>query len=94
MSKRESIIADDRDDRCYICGHNNPAHVHHIMFGTANRQLADDDRLTVHLCVSCHNMVHAEMLGYDDMLKAIVQGTYEKTHSRGEWMRMYGRNYL
>lgn len=94
MSDRKSIIPDDREDVCYICGHNNPTDVHHMMHGTANRRLADNDELTVHLCRHCHDLVHAEALGYDDMLKAIAQGTYEKTHSRDEWMRMYGKNYL
>lgn len=88
-----SIIADDKETECYICGHNNPSEVHHIMFGP-NRQLADEDGLTVHLCRHCHDLVHAEALGYDDLLKAIAQGTYQKTHSYEEWFARYGKNYL
>lgn len=38
--------------------------------------------------------VTGEVLGYDDLLKAIAQGTYQKTHSYEEWFARYGKNYL
>lgn len=90
-----SIIENDVAGICYICGRRGQTEVHHMMHGTANRRLADDERLTVHLCRNCHSLVHEQpMLGYDEMLKQTAQAAFEKYRSRSEWMRMFGRNYL
>lgn len=90
-----SIIENDVAGICYICGHRGPTEVHHMMHGTANRRLADMEELTVHLCHGCHTAVHEyTWLAYDEMLKQTAQAAYEKYHSRGEWMRLFGRNYL
>lgn len=88
------IIANDVAGICYICGRQGHTDVHHMMHGTANRRLADQYGLIVHLCRGCHEMVHSGMFDYDGMLMQEAQRTFEKYHSRGEWMRMFGKNYL
>jgi hypothetical protein len=54
--------------------------------------------LIVYLCPECHRGtygVHGKY-GHDmDMdLKKISQKMYEESHSREEWMKEIGRNYL
>lgn len=89
-----SIIENDLAGVCYICGRHGPTDVHHMMHGTANRRIADSEELTVHLCRECHDLVHTGMVGYDEILKQEAQRAYEKYHSRAEWMRLFGKNYL
>lgn len=89
-----SLITNDVAGVCYWCGKVGPTDVHHMMHGNANRRIADREDLTVHLCRYCHDMVHNGPLDYDTPLKQEAQRTYEKYHSRGEWMRIFGKNYL
>lgn len=50
----KSIITEDMD-YCFFCGH--PAECkHHLIFGSSNRQKADEDGLIVPACNRCHNM--------------------------------------
>lgn len=94
MDDSKSVIENDVAGICYICGRHGPTEVHHMMHGTANRRLADSEKLTVHLCRMCHDQVHNQMFAYDEMLKQTAQATFEKYHTRGEWMRLFGKNYL
>lgn len=50
----KSILTDNMD-YCFFCG--KPAECrHHLIFGSANRQKADEDGLIVPACNKCHNM--------------------------------------
>lgn len=40
---------------CFICGREAEAD-HHLIFGTAGRELSEKDGLKVPVCNSCHNM--------------------------------------
>lgn len=40
--------------RCAICGKEHGLHRHHVFFGTANRQLSEEDGMVVYLCPDCH----------------------------------------
>lgn len=44
-------------DYCILCGKPR-TDIHHLVFGNAKRKLADQDGLTMPLCVSCHEMMH------------------------------------
>ena len=47
-----SLLTDDMD-HCFFCG--RPADCeHHLIFGSANRELADEDCLKVPICNNCH----------------------------------------
>lgn len=91
----KSIITDDME-HCYICGNPN-IEIHHCLFGI-NRKNADRAGLVVPLCVYHHRgqggVHHAGNKALDDMLKQTAQRKYEETHSREEWMQIFGRNYL
>ena len=86
-----SIITKD-PAHCYLCG--EPAtQIHHVLFGSGKRKLADEDGLTVPLCMDCHAGVHKHY-ELQNFLKQVGQMAFEKTRSRDEFMKRYGRNYL
>lgn len=82
--------------RCLVCGTIFNLHRHHV-FGAGNRKYAEQDGLWVYLCGHHHNLskdgVHFNK-ELDIGLKQLGQTTYEKTHTRQEFMERYGRNYL
>ena len=91
----KSIIQDKRE--CLVCGSWN-VEEHHIFFGHAKRKLSEDYGLKVWLCPSHHrgtNGVHGKN-GHklDSELKQLGQKAFEWEHTREEFMKLMGRNYL
>lgn len=66
---------------------------HHIFSGS-NRKRADKLGMVVRLCRPCHMRLHANPKGEWLDLKKEAQREFEKTHSREEFIRIIGRNYL
>lgn len=98
----KSVIEGDREDRCYICGRMQTEyyhlHVHHI-YKAANRKISDQNGFIVHLCPDCHTLKTDSVHGKEGHLKDIYlmktcQIEYEKKHSRQEFMKLIGCNYL
>lgn len=93
MSK--SIIQNEKE--CYICKTVYGLHCHHIFFGTGNRQVSEKNGLKVWLCGRHHNLskegVHFNR-ELDIKLKQIAQKKFEETHTREEFLKLVGRNYL
>lgn len=91
----KSIIQTEK--RCYICDACGYVEEHHIFHGTANRKLSEKHGLKVYLCYMHHrdtvSGVHFNS-ELDTKLKRIGQQYYEKQHSREEFMREFGKNYL
>lgn len=81
---------------CYVCGAVSGLHRHHIYAGS-NRKVSEANGFTVWLCAAHHNMsdagVHFDR-ALDLHLKQEQQREYEKTHSREDFMRLIGKNYL
>jgi hypothetical protein len=48
-------IVTDYPEICFICGRPSEAE-HHLVFGTAGRELSEKDGLKVPVCNDCHNM--------------------------------------
>lgn len=92
MSK--SILQTEKE--CYITGYTGSLHKHHI-YGGPNRQISDKHGFWVWLRPELHNMsnqgVHFNKT-LDNELKMRCQEEFEKTHSRDEFMKLIGRNYL
>ena len=81
---------------CYRCGRYGPTEKHHI-FGGANRKHSEADGLFVFLCRACHNLPpEGAHFNKDtaEWLHRAGQTAYEQTHTRTEFMKRYGRNYL
>ena len=90
----KSILQEDK--RCWLCGRVVGLEVHHILGGVANRKLSEKHGLKVWLCHNCHT--GRDGAQYDPQknlqLKRDAQYAFERTHSRKEWMTLFGKNYL
>lgn len=91
--KRYSIL--NNLGTCYFCGKPREA-IHEVWFGK-NRQTSIKNGFCVGLCIYHHNgsneAVHFNR-DNDLILKRLYQKEYEKTHSREEFIKLIGRNYL
>lgn len=80
---------------CYLCGRRAQCK-HHIYPGSRRRN-SELNGFLVPLCDNCHNMsdeaVHFDR-EKDLNLKRECQKKYEETHTRGEFLKLIGRNYL
>ena len=90
----KSIMQDEK--RCYLCGKLTGLEKHHVFGGVANRPISEKLGLWVYLCHECHT--GQEGAQYDKLknlqLKCDAQYAFERTHTRSEWMRWIGKNYL
>lgn len=82
---------------CELCNTQEATERHHVMFGVANRKLSEKHKLVAWLCADCHRnapwAVHNHRAS-DLKLKVRYQMKFEQIHTRGEWMAIFGRNYL
>lgn len=106
--KKRSILQ-KKDGTCFLCaclhGDCRPKQLeeHHVFYGQ-NREASDREGLTVYLCHSHHQYaydgnieaIHGNPKSQDTdaFLKKIAQREYELTHTREEFIRLIGRNYL
>lgn len=91
---KDSVLVNDQE-HCIVCGREY-INRHHVFFGTANRQLADQDGYWVPLCQPHHtgrNGVHFDK-SFDLSLKRTAQRRYEETHTREQFIERYGKSYL
>ena len=91
-----SIVQDLNIERCFVCGSMRNLELHHIMHGTANRRLATKYGLTCWLCRGHHRGAHGVHFNpaLNRQLQQVAQAAFEETHSRQEWMTIFGKNYL
>ena len=82
---------------CYICGSTYSLDLHHCFFA-ANRELSDEDGLTVYLCRAHHTGdkgVHfnKEM---DLKIKRMAQAGYMRHYNKSieEFRERYGKSWL
>ena len=91
----DSIL--QKDKRCYFCGAREGLHRHHIFCGTGRRWQSETHGFVVYLCAAHHNGsefgVHFNK-ALDLKLRRDCQKKFEETHTRDEFMRLIGRNYL
>lgn len=93
----KSILQKDRC--CYVTGRTDNLHKHHIFYGSGNRKISEKNGFWVWLTGVYHNQdsrlgVHLGNVELDMALKEQAQRVFEETHSREEFMRLIGRNYL
>lgn len=102
----DSIVTDIRE-YCFFCG--GPAECdHHLIFGTSNRALADQDGITVPICNECHNMGKVTARIHDNPMaeklsKMLGQLAWENKHieagipmemARESFRKRYGKSYI
>ena len=91
----KSIICNEK--RCYLCGSTSRLEEHHIYFGNPLRKISEKHGFKVWLCAYHHRDNKHGVHGcreLDLMLKRKCQEEYEKNHSREEFIRLVGKNYL
>ena len=96
----ETGIRFDAPGRCAICGKEHGGmHRHHVFFGTANRQLSEEDGMVVYLCPDCHEhgarAVHRNR-ETDVALKQAAQRVWMADREADEdaFRARYGRSWL
>lgn len=89
---------------CVVCGKPN-AQVHHLIEGTANRRLSDEDELVIPLCQEHHIGKYSVHMCKPVSVFAHISGqlAYERDkcaegmtveEARESFRRRYGRSYL
>ena len=87
---RFSIITDDMK-HCILCG-NKKDHIHEVFPG-AFRQRSIKEHMVLPLCSSHHRQIHndTELSLY---WKRSCQKLFEKSRTRDEFIKIFGRSYL
>lgn len=88
--QRYSILTDDLG-HCIKCK-KSPVDIHEIYCGS-KRQVSMKNGFCVPLCRDCHRIV-TDIRVADLELRKICQEVYEQTHTREEFIKLIGRNYL
>lgn len=91
----QSIL--QRIKECYICHSKSNLHYHHIYYGK-NRPISDKHGFTCYLCYNHHEGTFGVHGKYGEelslKLKIKCQKKFEETHSREEFIKLIGKNYI
>lgn len=87
----KTIISNDSEGKCYICG-KQANHVHHMLHGSM-RSKADKYGLTCHLCYDCHQKLHDRGV-MDKELQRIAQAYFESKHGHKKFIEVFGKNFI
>lgn len=79
-------------DICAICGAPKEE-IHHLVFGTSGRQLAEEDGLKLPVCSKCHKEIHLNSAA-SRLSKIVGQLQFEQTGTREQFRQRYGRSFL
>lgn len=94
----KSIVENEKSiKQCYLCGAEGTLEWHHIFGGNPNRKKSEKYGLKVHLCPRCHRDQKVGAHGnaeVADKLHRIGQEAFERTHTRQEFVAIFGKNYL
>jgi len=94
--RKPSILQDVKE--CYETGSIYNLHCHHVYCGK-NRKISDKNGFWVWLTGIYHNedkilSVHFDNIELNEQLKVDCQRKFEETHSREEFIKLIGKNYL
>lgn len=93
---RNSIIVEDLK-HCLVCGTSFNIHIHHCIYGSANRKKSEKYGLIVPLCAKHHNMsnegVHFNK-ELDMKLKQLAQKRFMEVYPNENFLDVFKRNYL
>ncbi len=89
-----SILQNEKE--CFVCKTTYGLEMHHVIGGTANRKQSELHGLKVWLCAEHHrgnSGVHFNR-ELDLSIKRFAQTEFEKTHTREDFIRIFGKSYL
>jgi len=78
-------IVTEYDEICFFCGRQAEGE-HHLIFGTAGRELSDKDGLVVPTCNNCHNM--------GEVLKRVHENPMAEKLSKMLGQAIWERNWI
>lgn len=87
-------ILQPNDKCCFITGSVINLDKHHVYGNIANRKLSEIHGCWVWLRHDIHKSVHDKDKDLDKYLKQICQIEFEKTHTREEFRKIFGKSYL
>lgn len=92
----KSILQNRKES--FLSGATYNLEEHHIFFGTANRKISEKYGLKVWLTTEEHRGTYGVHGKYgkllDKQLKKVAQKKFEETHTREEFIKLIGKNYL
>lgn len=89
-------------ENCIICGVPTKD-IHHLVFGRGMRNLADEDGLTLPMCLFCHEELHRLSSVAAELSRICGQLAFEKSlcekgvsaeDAREQFRQRYGKSYL
>ncbi len=86
-----------RAKQCWVCGKTEGLEEHHVFYGTAYRRQSEKYGLKVWLCSEHHRGdggVHGHNRELGLKLMRYAQRKFEETHTRDEFIRIFGKNRL
>ena len=88
----KSIIQNNK--RCFTCGAVQNLQLHHTWHG-ANRKIADNDGLTVWLCLRCHMALHDKGINDRFLMEIGERAWLEHTGKTvKDFIERYGKNVI
>lgn len=90
----KTILQDKKE--CFICKTRMNLHDHHIFMGS-NRNNSEKYGLKVWLCYTHHNGSNYSPhfnRAVDLELKRLAESKFEETHTREEFIRIFGKSWL
>ena len=91
----------DYSKNCSLCG-TPSTEIHHLLFGTSGRKLADQDQIYIPVCRKCHEEIHANSTA-SRLSKILGQVCWEMNdvadkelifNAREQFRKRYGKSYL
>ena len=92
--KGQSILQESKE--CFITGRTDYLHKHHI-YGGSNRIISEEEGFFIYLIPEFHTIGPEAVHNDDEFLKKlqeICQRIYEENHTREEFIRLIGQNYI
>jgi predicted RNase H-like nuclease (RuvC/YqgF family) len=90
--KNRISILQDKNNKCFLCGKYIKTDTHEI-FGGSNRKKSMEHGLIVYLCRECHKKADTDEKIKKD-LHNIGKAKFIKEHSKEEFLKEFGKNYL
>ena len=103
--RHKGSILQQKDGRCYLCMklHGDYSfkctQEHHVYFGRGQREISEAEGFKVYLCLEHHGYTGGPEAVHRNheiclMLQRDMQRKYEEKHSRAQFMRLIGKNYV
>ncbi len=94
LKKGQSLLQESK--QCFITERTDYLHKHHI-YGGCNRTISEEEGFFIYLIPEFHTIGPEAVHNDDEFLKSlqeICQSLYEENHTRDEFIRLIGQNYI